>query len=503
MKRIIFFIFCIVLVCSSVFSQEDDRKLGFGQQFSLRDIPKDINPLDLFNPIDYECTPGDLYKLEIIVDFQRNYSYPLFLEDTYKLNVPYIGIIDVKGMTFAEMRKKVVNGIRARVPLQYVDIVLKVPAHYDVFVYGGVNRPGFVTVIPINRVADAIVLAGGLKKGASFRQVQLLRGEEAIKLDLSRYVVNADLSQNPYLKRGDKLYIPHAEIIVNLKGAVTYAGFYELVPGETLQDLIDYAGGPLPNALVSKIELLRVAEEGKYEIETVNINQAQSVVLSHGDLISIHSSYESSEMIMAEGALFGLPIKEGEPINIMVKPILVNIPYFPGITILTLLDNLGGPTPFAKGKDSYIIRKTQDEKIPIDVEKLWRTRDPSFDLALQPGDHLVIPMIILKVFVAGEVNSSGEKTYLSGYTVSDYLLASGGISETGDPNGVYLLFRDGSKQKLSMTQEVGPGAVIFVDKNGWTKTEETLLKLGIIIGFVSSVVILTDRLWELIDRGIE
>jgi polysaccharide export outer membrane protein len=499
-KRTIFFLIFIMIICSSVFSQADDKKLGFGQQFDIKDIPKDLNPLDMLNPIDYECTPGDLYKLEIIVDFQRNYSYPLHLEDTYKLNVPYIGIIDVKGMTFAEMRKKVVNGIRARVPLQYVDIVLKVPAHYDVFVYGGVNRPGFVNVIPINRVADAIVLAGGLKKGASFRQVQLIRNDEVIELDLSRYVVNADLSQNPYLKRGDKLYIPHAEIIVNLKGAVKYAGFYELVPGETLQDLIDYAGGALPNALVSKIELLRVAEEGKYEIETVSIDQAQSIALKHGDQISIHSAYESSEMIMAEGALFGMPIKEGEPINIMVKPILVNIPYFPGITVLTLLDNLGGPTPFAKGKDSYVIRKGMDEKIPVDVEKLWRTRDPACDMALEPGDHLVIPMIILKVFIAGQVRSPGDEPYLSGYTVADYLLAAGGITEDGDPNGIYLLFRDGSMQKISITQEVGPGAVIFVDKNAWKKTEETLLNLGVIVGFATSIFILGDRILDVIER---
>lgn len=503
MKRTIFVIIIIILICSSAFAQEDDIRLGFGQQFDLKDLPKDLKPKDLINlidPVDYACTPGDVYSLEIIVDFQRNYSYPLYLEDTYKLNVPYIGIIDVKGMSFAEMRKKVVSGIRARVPLQYVDIIIKAPAHYDVFVYGGVKVPGFVSVIPVNRVADAIVLAGGLKKGASFRQVQLIRNEEVIKLDLAKYVVNADLSQNPYLQRGDKLYIPHAEILVNLKGAVKYGGFYELVPGETLQDLINYAGGALPNALVSKIELLHVAQEGKYEIETVNISQAASIVLSHGDQIAIHSAYESSEMIMAEGALFGMPIKEGEPINLMVKPILVNIPYFPGITVLTLLDNLGGPTPFAIGKDSYVIRKNQDEKIPVDVETLWRSRDPALDMALLPGDHLVIPMIILKVFVAGQVRSPGDEHYLSGYAVADYLLAAGGITEDGDPNGVYLLFRDGSKQKVSMTQEVGPGAVIFVDKNGWVKTEETLLRIGIIVGFATSVFILGDRILDVIER---
>ncbi|MEJ2663790.1 MAG: SLBB domain-containing protein [Spirochaetia bacterium] len=498
MKRAIILVCLLLLMFTTVYGQEQDRKLGFGQQFSLKDLPKNINPLDLFNPVDYHCTPGDLYTLQIIVDFQRHFSYPLNLEDNYKLSVPYIGTIDVKGMTFAEMRKKVVNGIRSRVPLQYVDIALKVPAHYDVFIYGGVNRPGFVSVIPINRVADAIVLAGGLKKGASFRQIQLIRDGKITKLDLSDYVVNADLSQNPYLKRGDKLYIPYAEIIVHLKGAVKFDGFYEMVPGETLQDLLDYAGGTLPNALTSKIEILQIAKEGKYAIKTVSIDQAKAVALNNGDLITIHSSYESSEMIMAEGALFGLPIKEGEPIRLMVKPILINVPYFPGISVLTLLDNLGGPTPFARAKDSYIIRKSQDDKIPVDVEKLWRTRDEKYDLALKPGDHLVVPIMILKVFVAGEVRSPGEKNFLSGLTVSDYLLAAGGITEDGDPHGVFLLFRDGSMQKIALTQEVGPGAVLFVDKNGLAKTTDTLTKLGIIVGFASSILILGDHIYDTI-----
>jgi polysaccharide export outer membrane protein len=499
-KRALLSIFVIVILSSAVHGQDDDRKLGFGQQFSMKDLPKDLNPLDLFNPVDYHCTPGDLYTLEIIVDFQRHYSYPLNLEESYKLNVPYIGVIDVKGMTFAEMRQKVVNGIRSRVPLQYVDIVLKIPAHYDVFVYGGVNRPGFISVIPINRVADALVLAGGLKKGASFRQVQLIRDGKVTKLDLSDYVVNADLSQNPYLQRGDKLYIPYAEIIVNLKGAVKYTGFYELVPGETLQDLLDYAGGTLPNALTSKIEILEVGQEGKYNIKTVNIDQAKTVAMHNGDMISIHSSYESSEMIMAEGALFGLPIKEGEPVNLMVKPILVNIPYFPGITVLTLLDNLGGPTPFARSSESYVIRKGEDEKIPVDVDTLWRTRDEKYDLALKPGDHLVVPIMILKVFVAGEVRSPGEKNFMSGLTVSDYLLAAGGVVETGDPHGIYLLFRDGSMQKIELTQEVGPGAVLFVDKNGWTKTEDTLTRMALIVGFATSLFVLADHIYNVYTK---
>jgi protein involved in polysaccharide export with SLBB domain len=313
-------------------------------------------------------------------------------------------------------------------------------------------------------------------------------------------VVNADLSQNPYLQRGDKLYIPYAEIIVNLKGAVKYTGFYELVPGETLQDLLDYAGGTLPNALTSKIEILEVGQEGKYNIKTVNIDQAKTVAMHNGDMISIHSSYESSEMIMAEGALFGLPIKEGEPVNLMVKPILVNIPYFPGITVLTLLDNLGGPTPFARSSESYVIRKGEDEKIPVDVDTLWRTRDEKYDLALKPGDHLVVPIMILKVFVAGEVRSPGEKNFMSGLTVSDYLLAAGGVVETGDPHGIYLLFRDGSMQKIELTQEVGPGAVLFVDKNGWTKTEDTLTRMALIVGFATSLFVLADHIYNVYTK---
>jgi len=79
-------------------------------------------------------------------------------------------------------------------------------------------------------------------------------------------------------------------------------------------------------------------------------------------------------------------------------------------------------------------------------------------------------------------------------------MGAGYISETGDTNAVFFLFKDGSKTKLSLTQEVAPGAVIYVGKNPWEVTKETIANILIITGFVSEIIALTVIIWNLIDR---
>ena len=79
-----------------------------------------------------------------------------------------------------------------------------------------------------------------------------------------------------------------------------------------------------------------------------------------------------------------------------------------------------------------------------------------------------------------------------GFVVADYLLAAGGVNPlTGDANGLYFLDKLGGRTKRAGGQ-VEPGALLFVDKNGWTKTQEVFNNITVVATLITTVLTATS-----------
>ena len=307
-------------------------------------------------------------------------------------------------------------------------------------------------------------------------------------MDLLHYTMDGVSEQNPTLEPGDRIYVPPQEIVVALTGQVRFPGAYELLAGETIQQLLAYAGGPLPDAQAGAVELISVVDGGSIQQRLLNLKSDAAMALANGDRVRVPSIVENREMILVTGALFGAPVSSEKPVQIPLAPIAVNIPFTPGTTLLAVLESLGGPTPYAKAKESLILRKSTGERIPVDVDAMWKTRDRARDVSLEPGDTVNIP-IVIEVFVLGEVRSPGRVPFNPGFTVADYLLAAGGINPlTGDANGLYVLDKMNGRTKTARGGQVEPGALLFVDKNGWTKTQEVFGNITVVATLVTTLV---------------
>jgi polysaccharide export outer membrane protein len=498
-------IFCAIIAFTLIFTitipaQESYPPLGFGQQPAL--IDKEIDNKTLVKRVlgstRYRLTPGDTY--ELVVKIEETERTVLILPNDYRLEIPYLGTYNVRGMYFSDLRNTVISSIKERFPVEFVDFLLTSPALFDVFVYGGVENPGITTVTPLNRVTEAIALAKGLKKGASYRRIRLIRGYDTIVCDLTRFVREADTSQNPLLEPGDKIYVPHPEIVARISGQVKYPDTYEMLSGESLSDLIQIAGGTLPDAEETRIELARIGKNGAPEQLTVSIDKAQSVAISNGDRVYVRSTAEIQDMILLEAALFGAPGEGSKPRTIPDKPVLLNLPFVPGMTLLQVLDTFGGPTPLTDSEGSYIIRKPDQHRIPIDVEKLWKSRNPNLNIFLEPGDHVFIPMKKLRVVVAGQVNDGGSFPYVTGGKVSDYIVAAGGVNiDLGDPKRIFLVDEKANMIPISLEDEVEPGSVIYVDKKSFEHVHKSISDTLVVIGLFSAVVSLTISVLTIID----
>ncbi len=492
---------------SGAFAQEnqennENSQFGLGNLQTTQIQPSIRNLTQLTKRIlsntNYQPTPGDEYLL--MVKMENLQTYLLILQENYDLDVPYIGTINTKNKSFLQLRNFIINKIKSSIPTEYVSFILKSPAQFDIFIYGGVKVPGIITVNPLTRVWDAIALAKGFKPGGSLRHVILERGNKKYTLDLTKFIIDADLKANPLLRPGDKIYVPPAQIVVEISGKVMYPGKYELLPGESLYDLINYAGGLLPDANRDRIKVAQFNGENMIRVSFVSYKDSKNIFPKNGYRITVNSTLQNIGMVTVEGALYGKPLNGAKPIKIPTNKILLNIPYTKGLTLLRVLKQLGGPTPFAEADKSFIISGIDGQKHPVNVRKLWEGKNPKDDIKLSPGDYIVIPMKTLEVYVSGEVNTPGAIPYQTGYTVADYIAAAGGINtDKGDKNGIYFIDKSGHRTRTNLLADVKPGSVIYVDKNLWTKTQDNFNNIVVVTSFVTSLINFTTLILNFIN----
>ena len=199
-----------------------------------------------------------------------------------------------------------------------------------------------------------------------------------------------------------------------------------------------------------------------------------------------------------DGALYGEPLSAEKPAKIPQDRVVVNIPFVQDLTLLDVLDQLGGPTPLAEWDRSYVQRESGD-KIAVLLRQLWNERDLQFDIQLEPGDLVVVPIKTPRVYVAGEVSDAGAVTFSNGLNVSDYVLSAGGIKlDTGTSNRIFFVDQTGARQRVTLETTVEePGTVIYVGKNSWAITEYTITRVLIVTAFISAIVAIISDLADI------
>jgi protein involved in polysaccharide export with SLBB domain len=232
----------------------------------------------------------------------------------------------------------------------------------------------------------------------------------------------------------------------------------------------------------------------------VPLSEADSFAIYNNDQVVVRSTAENSEMITIEGAIYGKRVSGETSVVVPTEMVRIDIPYYNGITLLSVLDEVGGPTPFAVFPASYIERKQTGERIAIDAEKLWDTRSEDLNVALHPGDIVYIPKQTLKVFVTGSVEDPAAYDFIRGAVVQDYILYAGGISDNvGNPKGLFFVDHKGNRKKVKPTDEVPPGTNIFVAKKLIQSSNQAVQNAFIITGWVTSVIAITTTVINFVE----
>src|SRR5690606_40261618 len=104
--------------------------------------------------------------------------------------------------------------------------------------------------------------AGGIVESGSLRNVRVVRAGQIIAVvDLYEFLITGTLGANVGLQDGDVVSVPGVGPQAGVAGEVRRPGLYELAQGETLADLIEYAGGFTADADVRFMGLERINED--------------------------------------------------------------------------------------------------------------------------------------------------------------------------------------------------------------------------------------------------
>ena len=283
------------------------------------------------------------------------------------------------------------------------DCQLVSPRSFVVYVLGEVNNAGAVELHAPFRVGTAIESAGGINGKGSHRYIEIREnGEFSRTVDLFLFLRLGETRENPALKEGQSVYVPvkHATAVVT--GQVWSSGTYEIRPGETVGDLIRFAGGTVNYADVDRVILERYDNNSRASIDRYTLDEILPIKVENRDIVVIpdRRTFAGGAYIQVRGGggrngkMF---IEEGETLASFV-PRLVH---------------LGVDHDIDR---AVIERESEDGKmqyIQVDLESII-SGEGDGAIELRDGDIISIPEADNFVYVTGEVVLSGEVKFQKG-----------------------------------------------------------------------------------------
>ena len=236
---------------------------------------------DLPLPNDYRISLRDQFR--IILSGSKDAVFNLNVNLDGTILFPEIGAIYVAGLSLQEVRDKVTQLINQSYIGVNIDVSMQNLSAKKITIVGAVNTPGTYLVNPFTTITSALAYSGGISEIGSLRDIKLIRNNKEISsFDLYSLLINGDRTGDINIEAGDTLLVNAASQFVEISGAVKRPGIYEILNGETLKDIINFALGFTQTANYSKISLesLDLNEAKIVRENTNNLNKDLKDVLS-------------------------------------------------------------------------------------------------------------------------------------------------------------------------------------------------------------------------------
>src|ERR1039457_7488038 len=124
---------------------------------------------------DYRLGPGD--RIIIKVFGEEDLSMDFRLNDTGRLNYPFLGELVVQGLTVAELEQLITRGLKGSY-LRDPTVTVLIAEYRPFFVTGEVQKPGGFPYQAKLTVQKAIALGGGFTQRGSHSRIEVIRASD-------------------------------------------------------------------------------------------------------------------------------------------------------------------------------------------------------------------------------------------------------------------------------------------------------------------------------------
>ena len=211
--------------------------------------------------------------------------------------------------------------------------------------------------------------------------------------------------------------------VVALTGEFRRPGYYDIVRGEHLSQLIERAGGltaqAYPYGAVFTRESVREQERQEF------IRASQQLESGLTAAIPRASSTEQSQALVTTTQQLVTQLRTTEPVG----------------------------------------------RVVVEADPTVLQVKPQLDPLMEPGDTVYIPKRPFYVAVAGEVLNPTSLLFRPGTKPNDYIEEAGGFTQTAEDDSVFVILPNGQAQPVKISfwnftpVEVPPGSTIVVPKN--------------------------------------
>ena len=412
------------------------RRTIFGHNvFNSRTLTFEPND-NLATPQNYRLGPGDEVVIDIWGDAEDHLRQTISPEGS--IMISQLGPVYLNGLTIQEAAKH----IRKSFAQKYagvsdsesnIQVTLGQIRTIQVNLMGEVATPGTYVLSPFSTVFHALHRAGGINDIGSLRNIQVLRnGKKVAGIDVYEYLFKGKNSGNIRLEEGDVIIVPPYETLVNVEGNVRRPMYYELKPGETIKNIIDYAGGFTSEAFS---EAISIARQNGTENELVNISRQQfpTYTLQDGDVLTV-------------GTILSRISNKVEVRGSVLRPGLYALDSGTS-TVKQLIQKGEGLAEDAYTERALIYREKdnlQPEVLAFNLSDLMNGRIA--DIPLKRNDVIVISSIsemtlVGDVIISGLIKNPGKYPYAANLTLEDLIFRAGGLSEGASTSRVEIARR--------------------------------------------------------------
>ncbi len=431
--------------------------------------------LRLPTPKNYILGPDDKLVIDIYGNSKVTYTPTVTPEGTIRFE--NLSPVAVGGLTIEEAKERIIGRLRQLYEGlnagggTSATITLGAVRSIKVIVTGEVTRPGTYTVSSLATLFNVLYEAGGPAANGSFRNINVLRNNKIVRtLDLYDFLLRADQKDNVRLEDQDIVRVEDYQTRVSLTGQVKRPLIYEIKLGETLKDLLAFAGGFTDQAYTFTLGLTRNTPK---ERKIINISQDEvaGFVPQNGDRFVVSTILDRYEnRVSIEGAVF----RPGE--------------YAIEDGLLTLKDLIAK----AEGlrEDAFLGRvniireneRLEPENLSLDLRQLMQGQIA--DVPLKRQDVVIVKALQdlhekYSVSIIGSVIKGGDYRYIKNMSIADLIVMAGGFKEEAISSRIEVARRLKDGDTTGLSQQQNTRLFVFnIDKDLHLSAQDATFKLN-------------------------